>query len=169
LGLKEGDDIVVHAAGGRSLEIEKAPSSKELLARLRRFGGRLDTSVLLYLLSANDAKADQVEALLADYGNISVQVLNEFSAVAKGKLAMSFADIREILSTGRVPCHVHPLTVETHERALEVAERYRFSIYDSPIVASALLADCRLLSSEELQHRQVIDQQLTVINPFLSP
>ena len=128
-----------------------------------------ETSILLYLLSADETKADQVEALLAGAGNISVQVLNEFSAVANGKLAMSFADIREILTTVRAPCRVHPLTVETHERALEIAERYRFSIYDSAIVASALLADCTLLYSEDLQHRQVIDQQLTVINPFSSP
>ena len=41
LGLKEGDDIILHAAGKRSLEIEKAPGTKELLARLRKFRGRL--------------------------------------------------------------------------------------------------------------------------------
>jgi antitoxin MazE len=39
--LKEGDDVVVHAAGKPSLEIEKAPSTKELIARLRKFRGRL--------------------------------------------------------------------------------------------------------------------------------
>ena len=41
LGLKEGDDIILHAAGKRSLEIEKAPGTRELLARLRKFRGRL--------------------------------------------------------------------------------------------------------------------------------
>jgi antitoxin MazE len=41
LGLREGDDVTLHAAGKRILEIEKTPGSKELLARLRRFRGRL--------------------------------------------------------------------------------------------------------------------------------
>jgi predicted nucleic acid-binding protein len=126
-----------------------------------------DTSVLLYLLSTEEKKADRVEALLETSGNVSVQVLNEFTAVSRGKLAMSFPDIREILATVRAVCRTHPLTVETHDRAIEVAERYKFSVCDSIIVASALLADCRILYAEDLQHRQAVDRQLTIINPFL--
>src|SRR5437588_10843837 len=110
-----------------------------------------DTSVLLYLLSEDDRKADRVEALLQDSGNVSVQVLNEFTAVSRGKLGMSFAEIREILATVRTVCRTHPLTLETHERALEIAERYGFPVYDSLIVASARLAGCQPLSAEDLQ------------------
>jgi len=80
-----------------------------------------DTSVLLYLLSEDDRKADRVEALLQDSGNVSVQVLNEFTAVSRGKLGMSFAEIREILATVRAVCRTHPLTLETHDRAIEIA------------------------------------------------
>ena len=126
-----------------------------------------DTIVLLYLLSKDAKKADRVEALLQDCGNVSVQVLNEFTAVSRGKLGMSFAEIREILATVRTVCHAHPLTVETHDRAIEIAERYKFSVYDSVIVASACLAGCKTLYAEDLQHRQVIEGQLTIIDPFL--
>jgi len=126
-----------------------------------------DSSVLLYLLSEDDRKADRVEALLQDSGNVSVQVLNEFTAVSRGKLGMSFAEIREILATVRAVCRTHPLTLETHDRAIEIAERYRFSVYDSVIVASAYLAGCKTLYAEDLQHLQVIERQLTIINPFL--
>ena len=56
-----------------------------------------DTSVLLYLLS-EDSKADRIEELLAERGTISVQVLNEFAAVALRKLRMPLSDVREILS-----------------------------------------------------------------------
>jgi len=45
-----------------------------------------DTSVLLYLLSGDAAKADRVETLLSGQGVVSVQVLNEFAAVALRKL-----------------------------------------------------------------------------------
>jgi predicted nucleic acid-binding protein len=125
-----------------------------------------DTSVLLYLLSSDSSKADRVEELLERSGAISVQVLNEFTAVAIRKLGLSFAEIREVLGVIRALCVTHPLTVEHHDKATEIAERYRFSFYDSVIVASALLSGCRILYSEDLQHRQDIDKQLTVINPF---
>ena len=53
LGLKEGDDIILHAAGKRSLEIEKAPGIKELLARLRRYRCRLPPDFKFDRLEAN--------------------------------------------------------------------------------------------------------------------
>jgi predicted nucleic acid-binding protein len=127
-----------------------------------------DTSVLLYLLSAEDQKADRIETLLAESGVISVQVLNEFTAVAIRKLRMPLADIREILQTVRNICRTEQLTVEDHDKAGEVMDRYKFSFYDAVIVASALRAGCGILYSEDLQHRQVIERQLTVINPFNS-
>ena len=126
-----------------------------------------DSNVLLYLLSGDTTKADRAEALLAAGGTISVQVLNEFAAVASRKLGMSLGEIREILGVVRAVCTVVPISEATHERGLAVSERYRFSIYDSMIVASALLAGCRTLFSEDLQDGQVIDDQLTVRDPFL--
>jgi predicted nucleic acid-binding protein len=126
----------------------------------------IDTNVLLYLLSEEPRKADRVEELLLQASVISVQVLNEFAAVAKGKLAMSFAEIREILDVIRKACQVEPLTVETHEQGLAVAERLGLSVYDSMIVAAALRAGCRTLYSEDLQRHQLISRQLRVVNPF---
>lgn len=125
-----------------------------------------DTSVLLYLLSADAAKADRVEELLTLQGAISVQVLNEFVAVGTRKLGLSFFEVRELLDTVRGVCETHPMTLAHHDKGLEIAERYRFSIYDSLIIAAALLAGCKTLYSEDLQHRQVIERQLTIINPF---
>jgi len=125
-----------------------------------------DTNVVLYLLSADTAKADRAEELLALGGTISVQVLNEFVAVASRKLRMSWIEIREVLAQIRAVCTVEPMTVETHERALRIAERYGLSIYDALIVAAALLAKCQTLHSEDLQDGQVVERQLTIRNPF---
>jgi predicted nucleic acid-binding protein len=125
-----------------------------------------DTSVLLYLLSGDTAKADRVETLLSTRGVVSVQVLNEFAVVALGKLKMPMNEIREILGTIRAVCAVEPITVETHDRGLAVLERYRFSLYDSMLVAAALTAGAKIIYSEDLQHGQVIDNQLRVTNPF---
>ena len=54
LGLREGDDVTLHAAGQRTLEIEKTPSAKELLARLRKYRGRLPKDFKFDRLAAND-------------------------------------------------------------------------------------------------------------------
>jgi predicted nucleic acid-binding protein len=125
-----------------------------------------DTNVVLYLLSADTAKADRAEELLAIGGTISVQVLNEFVAVASRKLHMSWIEIREVLSQVRAVCAVEPMTIDTHERALRLAERYGISIYDALIVSAALLANCKTLHSEDMQDGQVIERQLTIRNPF---
>lgn len=125
-----------------------------------------DTNVVFYLLSEDAAKADRAEELLAAGGRVSVQVLNEFAAVASRKLGMGWTDIGEILTQVRAVCPVEPLSIETHERGLAVAARYGLSVYDAMIVASALLAGCKKLYSEDLQHGQIFERQLTVRNPF---
>jgi predicted nucleic acid-binding protein len=125
-----------------------------------------DTSVLLYLLSGDTAKADRIEALLSARGVVSVQVLNEFAAVALRKLKMPLNEVREILDTIRAVCAVEPVTVETHDRGLAVIERYKFSLYDSMLVAAALIAGAKIIYSEDLQHGQLIDNQLRITSPF---
>lgn len=126
-----------------------------------------DTSIVLYLLSADTRKADRVETLLGAGGTISVQVLNEFAAVARRRSALSWLEVREALGAVRATCVTCPMTEETHDRGVDIAERYGFSLYDSMIVAAAQEAGCTTLYSEDLQHRQVIDRTLTVRNPFI--
>ena len=41
LSLREGDDIEIEVAGARTFEIRKKPEARELLARLRKYRGRL--------------------------------------------------------------------------------------------------------------------------------
>lgn len=125
-----------------------------------------DTNVLLYLLSADAAKAERAESLLAAGGVVSVQVLNEFAAVTSRKLAMSFEEIGEILGVVRALCRVEPMTVAVHERGLEIAARYGFTVYDALIWAAALSAGCRTLYSEDMQPGQTI-AGTTLQNPFV--
>jgi predicted nucleic acid-binding protein len=127
----------------------------------------LDTSVVLYLLSDDAEKADRAEELLEDGGVVSVQVLNEFAAAARRKLGLSWADVREVLGTVRELCATRPVTEQIHDRGVDVAERYGFSLYDSMIVAAAQSAGCKTLYTEDLRDRQVIDGVLTIRNPFV--
>jgi predicted nucleic acid-binding protein len=108
------------------------------------------------------------ERLLADGGWISVQVLNEFAAVARRKLNLSWQETREVLSAIRVLCETPtPLSIETHEAALQIAARYGYHIYDALILAAALESHCDTLYTEDMQNGQSIGP-LTIRNPFLS-
>lgn len=131
-------------------------------------GSFFDTNVLLYLASAHAVKADLAEQRVGEGGTISVQVLNEIANVARRKMAMSWAETRAFLSLIRGLLAVRPITQDTHETGLALAERYGLSIYDAMIAAAALEADCDTLWSEDMQDGMVLDGRLRVVNPFWS-
>lgn len=129
-------------------------------------GSFFDTNVLIYIASGDSVKADQAEAIIGNGGAISVQVMNELANVARRKMRMSWQDTHSLLSLLRGLLTVHPVTIETHETGLALAERYKLSIFDAMIAASALHADCDTLWSEDMQHGMALDDRLRVVNPF---
>jgi predicted nucleic acid-binding protein len=129
-------------------------------------GSFFDTNVLVYMASRDPLKAGQAEAMVGSGGVTSVQVLNELANVARRKMRMSWQDTDTFLSLLRDLLTVHPLTVETHETGLALAERYNISVYDAMIAASALHADCDTLWSEDMQHGMTLDGRLHIVNPF---
>jgi len=54
LRLKEGDDIEIQVAGKRAFDIKKSASARELLARLRKFRGRLPADFKFDRMEANE-------------------------------------------------------------------------------------------------------------------
>ena len=125
-----------------------------------------DSNVLIYLMASGEKPARARELLIGG-GTVSVQVLNEIAAVAHRKIRLEWDAIREVLAAVRFACTVHPLSLSTHDRGLTIAQRLRFSVYDSMIVSSALEAGCTTLFSEDLQHGQRVED-LTIRNPFLN-
>jgi predicted nucleic acid-binding protein len=51
--------------------------------------------------------------------------------------------------------------------AHHLVERYDFQLFDSIIVASALEAECDILYSEDLHHGLIVEDKLTILNPFV--
>ena len=127
----------------------------------------LDSNTLLYLISADAAKADRIEELLVDGGVISVQVLNEFTAVARRKFSLPWSEIEVALDPIRAAFDIEAVTLETYDLAVTVAQRFHYKIYDSLIIAAALIAGCDTLYSEDMQHGHVIADRLTILNPFI--
>jgi predicted nucleic acid-binding protein len=127
-----------------------------------------DTNVLIYAALKNDPRSGPAEDLLMAGGVISVQVLNELVSVARRRFQMSWEQVRATSKWIRLLCPaVLAMTVDTHERAVGIAERYGYRIYDSLIIASALEAKCGTLYSEDMQSGQSIEGRLKIRNPFV--
>ncbi|HLX16031.1 MAG TPA: PIN domain-containing protein [Bradyrhizobium sp.] len=125
-----------------------------------------DTNILVYA-QQSDEKGDRARALLAGGGKLSVQVLNEFTAVSRRKQVREWREIAEAISD--VLAVVDPplaLTLDLHQSARILAEEHRLSFYDALIIAAAIETDCDTLFSEDMQHGRRIGR-LAVVNPFL--
>ena len=126
-----------------------------------------DTNTLLYLLSSDAKKADWVSKNLQYHNVISVQVLNEFTSASLRKIKISNAELDEFLDLFTSTFQVKSVDIDTFETGLMVSRRYGYQHYDAMIIAAALQAGCERLYSEDMQHRQVIDKRLQIVNPFL--
>jgi predicted nucleic acid-binding protein len=126
-----------------------------------------DTNTLLYLLSSDTKKADWVSKNLQQSNVISVQVLNEFTSASIRKIKISNSELDEFLDLFTSTFNVRSLDIDTFETGLMVSRRYGYQHYDSMIIAAALQAGCEKLYSEDMQHRQVINKRLQIVNPFL--
>lgn len=130
----------------------------------------VDSNVMVYLFSGDAVRADRAEALMT-HGRpkpvISVQVMNEVARVLSRKMGLAWPEIHVLLDDVEALCDVVPLTLEVHKDARRIAERYGYRLYDSCIIACALLEDCEVLYSEDMRHGQVIFGRMRLVNPFL--
>lgn len=124
-----------------------------------------DTNILVYA-QQKGVKADKARALLAAGGVLSVQVLNEFAAVASRKLGKAWDEIGEAIDDAlAVVDPPLPLTVALHAAAREIARDHRCGFYDALILATALDAGCDTLFSEDFQDGRAFGA-LKIVNPF---
>jgi predicted nucleic acid-binding protein len=67
----------------------------------------------------------------------------------------------------RTYCNVCPITVHTVDTALAVKKKYHFQWYDCTILSAALIENCTVIYCEDMQHNQLIEGALRIVNPFL--
>jgi len=130
----------------------------------------VDTNLWIYLHTADMLKKHTVELLLKkQFENvvISAQVLNECFNILTRKQIASASDAQSIVVNIADSYWVLPLTENITRIAMDIFRRYKLSFYDSLIVAAALSADCKTLYSEDMQNGQVIENRLTIVNPFV--
>jgi predicted nucleic acid-binding protein len=134
----------------------------------------VDTNIWLYALvepqSAPDSEKHRRAATFIrglTRPVVSSQVVRELCRNLVRKSAMTEPDLQRLIRDWYPSCDVHASNEEQHLLASRLRESTGFSFWDSLIVASALDAGCSTLYSEDMQHGQVIDGRLTVLNPLL--
>jgi len=127
----------------------------------------LDSNVFLYLLDKEEEKKIIARALLDTNPVISKQVINENVNVALKDFKLSREKAIEHAENLADRCLVKTISLNTIKIAYSVLLKYRYSFYDCLIVASALENNCSILYSEDMQHKQLIEKKLTIINPFI--
>jgi predicted nucleic acid-binding protein len=125
-----------------------------------------DTNIIVYAQSDDDTKTATAIKLLEAGQVISAQVVNETVATLTRKYGFSLPDAHQVATSLLVACEVVPVDAATIREAIRLTTRYQLSHWDSLIVSAALLAGCDTLHSEDMQHGLVIEERLTVVNPF---
>ena len=127
----------------------------------------LDTNIIIYAFSNDTNKKQISKQFLKKSPIISIQVINETLSVGYKKLKLSHNEIMEIFIFLNKSCTIVNIETQTIELAINLKENYKFSYWDSLIIASALENDCKHLYSEDLQHDQIIQNRIKIVNPFL--
>lgn len=130
----------------------------------------IDTNVLVYAEDARDPRKqtraiELIQRLLRNRrGVLSLQVLQEFFAIATRKLAMPSEDARRrVVMYSRFD--VVTLGPPDLLAAIDLHRLHRLSIWDGLIVRAALNGACTKLHTEDMQPGYVVDR-LTLVNPF---
>ena len=129
----------------------------------------VDTNIWVYahLAAPGDTRHAIALKLVESAGErvISPQVVAEYYSVMLRNSrsdAWIAANLRAMFARTRL----QPANGAVVESALALRARYGFSFWDCQIIAAALQAGCSTLFTEDLQHGQVLEARLKVVNPF---
>jgi len=128
----------------------------------------IDTNVLIYAYSDTEPEKKEIAltVLENDYIIISTQVINELIWILNKKFDVAIEQLKILISRFWWKFKVTLVNQVTINKALDIAMRYKYSYWDSLIIASALENECSILYSEDMQHGQVIEDRLKIVNPF---
>ncbi len=133
-----------------------------------------DTNILVYMFDKSEKEKNKIsKKLIKGLRNkanlfISAQVLNEFVTIVTKKIEnpITFDKLKKILDIIQKVFWISPLSWDDTFMAVEIKLRYQYAFWDSLIISSAMANTCKKLYTEDLQDGQIIDEKLTIINPY---
>jgi predicted nucleic acid-binding protein len=131
----------------------------------------IDSNIIIYAFSKDEIiKAEISNNLIFGIENacISKQVINEVINILGKKFKLASCDIENVVLELKSSINIFDFSIHTQIQALKLKERYQLQYYDSLIISTALENNCSILYSEDMQHKQLIENKLTIINPFFN-
>ncbi len=130
----------------------------------------LDTNILLYAYSVDEPlKQSAAIGVIDKFDNsaiISIQVINEIANILLKKFKLSPEDVENVLLELNSAFNIVDFNIATQIKALRLKTKYNLQYYDSLIIATAIENNCTTLYSEDMQDGLIIEDKLTIINPF---
>jgi predicted nucleic acid-binding protein len=133
----------------------------------------IDNNIWLYgLLQNQDTQKAHFAKLTIQESNkviVSTQVINEVCINLIKKISLPEAQVQKLITAFYLKCvDIVELNQETLVKSSQLRNKYNLSFWDSIIVASALLGGAVRLYSEDMQNGLIVENKLTIINPFAS-
>jgi len=130
----------------------------------------IDSNVWVYLASNQDKRKKQIarDLVIKNYDLIilSVQILGEVFTVLERKTDLTKREVANITTYYAETYELVNSNLKTFIEAVNIKLKYGFSFFDSLIVSTAIINECTVLYTEDLQHNQLIENKLRIINPF---
>jgi len=130
----------------------------------------VDTNIFVYAkldIDDKDKHLSAKEFLAMTSAEIitSTQILGEFyNVLSRYKIGDEF--IQTAITDMLKYCKIKTITLNTIKLCWNIKVKYKYHYYDSLIIASALENNCSILYTEDMQHGQIIEERLKIINPF---
>ena len=127
----------------------------------------IDTNIFLYAFSTKDLNKQTIakKIVLQPY-HISTQVINESCSNFIKKLTFDEDMVTSFIGSAYSRYHIINFSESLFLKGSNIRLKYKYSYYDSLIIAAALESKCTILYSEDMQHKQIIENTLQIINPF---
>ena len=133
----------------------------------------VDTNIIVYCFDdaapQKKVKAISIMDELWDSrkGVLSLQVLKEFFVTVTLKLQnkMDLADAISVVND-LMTWNLFLETKASFAKSIDIVNKYGFSIWDAGILSSAIMSNCAVLYSEDMQNNQIIEG-MRIINPFV--
>lgn len=129
----------------------------------------IDTNILIYAVSRNSPKCEVARKLLLENTEritVSSQVIGEFINICDKKNIMAQEQAFSYAEEFMEVFSLSGIKKNDIKSAMGIKKRYKYSYWDSLIIASALENNCAVLYTEDLQHDQIIEEKLRILNPF---
>ena len=130
----------------------------------------LDTNIIIYCYSNSEIEKQNIcRRLFENHNelNISKQVVNEITNILFKKFKLTSFDIKNTIQQVSNIVFTCVFNFDTQIKAIELKDKYNLQYYDALIIATALENHCNIIFSEDMQHNQVIENKLIIINPFI--